>query len=92
MAAGSAEGINVFSIYVEFFNLMGLIANSSRLNYAFSVYGEAVFINVQNLVIMMLCWSYSKTIGTLEIMGISMLATGYYWLLFKSDLMDEQLW
>lgn len=92
VASGSADGINVFSVYVEFFNFLGLIGNSVRMNLAFSVYGEAVFINVQNLIIMMLCWNYSKTISTVEILAVSAVMSAYYWLLFKSELMDDQLW
>ena len=92
MASGSADGINVFSVYVEFFNFLGLIGNSARMDLPFSVYGEAVFINVQNLVIMMLCWNYSKTIATAEILFVAIFMSAYYWLIFKSDLMNDQLW
>lgn len=46
LANKSVDGLSAISFYAEFINLIGLLGNSIRLKLAFSVYGEAVFINL----------------------------------------------
>ena len=50
-ASGSVKGISAFSYYIEFISYLGILGNSVRLNLPFSVYGEGVFIDFQNFII-----------------------------------------
>jgi len=56
---------------------------------SFTVYGESLIIMVQNYIIILLIWSYNKSIGFVEKMFIFAFMIGYAFLLF--DPMDKRI-
>ena len=90
--SGSVEGIAAISIYVETLNFINTAANSVRLGLAFSVYGEALFIEVQNVVIILLLWKYNKHINSAEKLIVSLAIIAYTYLLFEGSYLTEEHW
>lgn len=80
------------SCYAEFINYQCTLANSIRLNLPFSVYGEGVFINMQNFVIIWLVWSYNKSIGVIEKAVFVMVTLALSYFMFEASMMTEYLW
>jgi len=58
----------------------------------FSVYGENLIILAQNLVIVLLFWTYNKSIGLFEKLVIIGMLIGYYFVLFTDKYLDDQQW
>jgi hypothetical protein len=85
----SADGIPPISLYAEFINLIGLLGNSIRLQLSFSVYGEAVFTNVQNLAIIYLIWQYNKSVGLAQKMIFIVFTIAYSYVLLEGSLMTD---
>lgn len=56
----SVEGISGLAIYAECFSLLTMVADSFRLQMPFSVYGGAISIIVQNLIILSQLWTYGN--------------------------------
>ena len=92
LVARSAEGLSAMSIYIETINYFGTIGNSVRLGLPFSVYGESVFIQSQNLMIILLIWNYNKGIYMLEKLVFCSIAFGISFILFEGSLMTPQAW
>ena len=92
MASRSAEGLSAFSNYVEIISYLGVIGNSRRLELPFSVYGEGVFINFQNFIILILIWNYNKSIFMLEKLAFLTIAFAYGFLLFEGSFMTPEAW
>lgn len=92
MASRSVDGIAAFSYYVEVIGYLGTIGNSRRQGLSFSVYGEGVFIEFQNFLIIMLIWNYNKSIFMLEKLFFCCLTFAYAFLLFEGSLMTPEIW
>lgn len=92
LANKSVDGIPALSCYAEFLNLVGLLANSMRLNLSFSVYGEAVFINIQNVLIILLVWKFNKSISIVEKIVFFLFTSVYAFVIFEGSMMTPELW
>ena len=92
LQSGSTAGISSFTIYVEFFNLIGLIGNSMRLELPFSIYGEGVFTNIQNAILILMIWNYDKSISPIEKVLFAAAMFAYAWVIFASGLMNPFYW
>ena len=90
--SGSVYGITAISIYSEIFNFTNTIANSVRLNLPFSVYGEGIFIQIQNAVITWLVWKYNKSISTTEKIIFVLAIATYSFVLFDGSFLTEEHW
>jgi hypothetical protein len=88
----SAEGISTFSYYVEIISYLGIIGNSRRLDLPFSVYGEGVFINFQNSIILILLWNYNKSVFMIEKLTFLCIAVVYGFILFEGSFMTFEYW
>lgn len=60
-------------------------AYSIQANIPFSVYGESLIILVQNTIIILLFWTYSKEIGAAEKVGLALGLSAYSFVLFSGD-------
>lgn len=67
-------------------------AYSIHKNIPFSVYGENLIILFQNLVIIFLFWSFSKTIGFTEKLFLAISIAAYSYILFQDKYVNEQGW
>ena len=90
--SGSVEGISAIMYYTETIGFVNTSANSMHLNLPFSVYGEALIIIVQNLLITLLIWKYDKNIGFLEKIAFLVFITGYMVVLFQDTMIPEESW
>ena len=70
MFAGSAEGISPQAIYLEVSYYYPLVGYNMFLNNPISVYGENIAVLVQNFIILLLVWAYTKKIGFLEKLAV----------------------
>lgn len=75
----SVKGISRLAIYAECLNCLTMIADSDRLNMSFGVYGEAIFILGQNLIIIGLIWDYNDNLTAIEkfLVVVGLLYTSY---------------
>lgn len=58
MSAKSVEGLSPASFYMEVLAFTFTIVYNYILKYPFSSYGESVVINIQNIFLVFLLWSY----------------------------------
>ena len=58
----------------------------------FSVYGENLIILMQNFVIVLLFWAYSKNIGAIEKLFCLVFMSGYSYVLFDDKLLNDEQW
>lgn len=90
--SGSVDGIAAISIYSEIFNFTNTIANSVRLQLPFSVYGEGIFIQIQNVAITWLVWKYNKSIKITEKVLFTLAIAVYSFVLFDGSFLTEEHW
>ena len=76
--------------YVDTSMMIFNIAYSVRNNVPYSVFGDAVSLSIQNVVIIYLIWSYNKEINVCEKIISSMVLTMLVLFLFTSEL--SQAW
>ena len=85
----SVEGLSQLTLYIETMIFMQT-AGLGRFNgLSFTVYGESLIIMVQNYIIILLIWSYNKSIGFVEKLFIFVFMIGYSILLF--DPMEKNM-
>ena len=85
----SVEGLSQLTLYIETMIFMQT-AGLGRFNgLSFTVYGESLIIMVQNYIIILLIWSYNKSIGFVEKLFIFVFMIGYAILLF--DPMEKNI-
>ena len=58
----------------------------------FSVYGEGVFINFQNFIILILIWNYDKSKFVIEKITFLTVAFAYGFVLFEGSFMTVEYW
>lgn len=58
----------------------------------FSVYGEALIITGQNFIIILLLWSYNKSISFAEKALVTLFLGGYAFLLFSPGMLEANHW
>ena len=93
IGSGKTEGISPFSYYAETIGFANTAAYSMHLALPMSVYGEALIILVQNLLIIMLLWSYDKNIGMFEKLFFAAAISGYMYVLFSGNVdVPEEAW
>jgi mannose-P-dolichol utilization defect protein 1 len=85
----SAVGVSVLSVYAEILSYLYTIADSWRLGISFSVYGEAVFITIQNWLILGLVWEYGRHSSPNEILGFFSSLTVFCYIIFWGGLSNE---
>lgn len=85
LKAKSVEGISKYLFYTEIIMLIHSAAYSIQANIPFSVYGESLIILVQNTLIVLLFWVYSKEIGGAEKAGLAIAFSAYSFVLFSGD-------
>ncbi|KAJ3412995.1 hypothetical protein HDV05_008646 [Chytridiales sp. JEL 0842] len=89
VGAGSAQGISLVSYLLETFALAVGLAYNFRSGNPFSTYGETAFITAQNVIIMMLILSYSKSYAMLLVI-LAAVAGGAYSLI-SPEIVNESL-
>jgi hypothetical protein len=72
-------------IYIETLTLINGASYSIRQKIPFSVYGESLIILAQNAVIVLMFWTYSKSISVLEKIALFFGYLAYSYLLFSGD-------
>jgi len=60
LSSGSVSGINVLSCYLDVIVFQNTIVYNAMEGYPLSTYGESIIIYLQNIVIVLLIWKYSK--------------------------------
>jgi len=85
----SVEGLSQITLYIETTIFMQTAGLGKFSGLSFTVYGESLIIMVQNYIIILLIWSYNKSIGFVEKMFIFAFMIGYAFLLF--DPMDKRI-
>jgi mannose-P-dolichol utilization defect protein 1 len=85
LKAKSVEGISKYLFYTEILMLINSSGYSIQANIPFSVYGESLIILVQNFLIVLLFWVYSKDITTLEKLLLFLFFSGYSFVLFSGS-------
>jgi mannose-P-dolichol utilization defect protein 1 len=89
IANNSVDGLAPISLYAEFVNYLGFLGNSIRLRLSFSVYGEGVFINIQNFIIILLIWKFNRQVTIAEKIVFSVFCLLYSYILFDGSFMNE---
>ena len=91
--AKSVEGISKYLFYTEIIMLIHSSAYSMQANIPFSVYGESLIILVQNTIIILLFWTYSKQIGGGEKAFLALGLSAYSFVLFSGDeFLSKDAW
>jgi mannose-P-dolichol utilization defect 1 len=91
--AGSVEGISKSMFYFETLTLLHAASYSISQNIPFSVYGETLIILVQNVVIILMFWVYSKEISVVEKLVLFLLFNSYGFVLFQGKTyLDDYMW
>ncbi len=89
----SVEGIAKSLFYIEIFMLINTSAISISKSIPFSVYGESIIILLQNFLIVLLFWVYSKDIGAAEKGLMFLIFSGYSFILFvQNNMIDDKMW
>ena len=93
LAKSSVEGINKYGLYMDLINLLSLVGNSWRLGIGFGVWGGPFFVWFQNVVIIVLCWRYSKTTKLAEVLTVILLTSATAYLMFSgTPWMTDEAW
>ena len=91
--AKSVEGISKYMFYTEILMLINSSGYSMQAKIPFSVYGESVIILVQNFLIVLMFWVYSKDIGAPEKALLFAFFSGYSFVLFSgNEFLDKAQW
>ena len=91
--AKSVEGISKYMFYTEILMLINSSGYSIQARIPFSVYGESLIILVQNALIVILFWVYSKEIGAAEKAFLFAFFSGYSFVLFSGDqFLTKDMW
>ena len=92
MKAGSSKGIQASAIYFESFTFLHTLVYSRHLLLDFSVYGETIFILVQQAIILMLVYHYDQTISIVEkIAFVAFFGSWGAWLIIDTNV-PEWIW
>lgn len=83
LKAQSVEGISKYLFYTEILTLINTSGYSIMRSVPFSVYGESLIILVQNFLIVMLFWVYSKDIKVTEKLAMFIFFSAYSFVLFS---------
>lgn len=79
--------------YTEILMLMHSSGYSIQANIPFSVYGESLIILMQNFLIVLLFWAFSKDIGAAEKVFVFAFITSYSFVLFSGNTyLDKNMW
>jgi mannose-P-dolichol utilization defect 1 len=93
LKAQSVEGISKYLFYTEIIMLIHSSAYSMQANIPFSVYGESLIILVQNAIIVLLFWTFSKDIGAGEKAFLALGLSAYSFVLFSGDkFLSKNAW
>ena len=90
--SSSVEGISRYSYYIEVISYINTIGNSRRLELPFSVYGEGVFIEFQNFIIILLIWTFNKSVWTIEKLVFCTFTFAYAFVLLEGSFMSPKFW
>ena len=85
VSSGSVQGIAKSMFYLETVIFLQSASYSMKQGIPFSVYGENLIILAQNLVIILLFWTYSKHIGLGEKVGLFVFLSAYSFVLFSGE-------
>jgi mannose-P-dolichol utilization defect protein 1 len=89
----SVEGISKYMFYTEILMLMHSSGYSIQAAIPFSVYGESLIILVQNFLIVLMFWAFSKEIGVAEKIGVFLFFSAYSFVLFSGNTyLDKDMW
>ena len=92
LKAGSSKGVQATPVYFESFTFLHTLAYSRHLLLDFSVYGENMFILVQQAVILMLIYHYDETISIVEkIAFVAFFGSWGAWLIIDTSV-PEWVW
>ena len=92
LSSGRADGLPAISCYAEFINWQCTLGNSLRLAMPFSVYGEGIFINLQNVIIIWLVWQYNRSIGVIQKIVFVVFALVLSYVLLDASMLTEYHW
>ncbi|KAH6575787.1 hypothetical protein BASA50_000730 [Batrachochytrium salamandrivorans] len=70
VASGSAEGLSFASVFIETLAIAITVAYNYRLSNPFSTYGEGVFVNMQNIIILFLILGYRGEYSAMVVRGV----------------------
>eukprot|EP00732_Lithocolla_globosa_P006194 Lithocolla_globosa_v1_NODE_7028_length_1002_cov_140.520042.p1 type:complete len:259 gc:universal NODE_7028_length_1002_cov_140.520042:163-939(+) len=87
LKAGSAEGISVLAYCMELFVYTETVGYNLRFGYAFSTYGENVFLTIQDILILLLMFHFSK--NYLGLFGYFALYAAFCALTFQQLLTED---
>jgi mannose-P-dolichol utilization defect protein 1 len=87
----SAEGLSYVSIYLELFIMLLSVLYSIHYNNPLSTYGENIIILIQNLIILILTWRYSKKHSWMTRIIILILFGSFSYIMLQ-PFIPEEFW
>ena len=90
--ANSAKGVSQWSLYVENFGCICTFGNSKRLGMSLFTYGESGLIALQNIIIIMMIWSYEKNIFMMEKLAFLIAFFVASFVLIEGSLISTEVW
>jgi mannose-P-dolichol utilization defect protein 1 len=88
----SVEGLAVSGYYLEMIMMIGTASFSFANNIPFSVYGDAIFLLIQNLVIVNQIWFYNIEILYVEKLFVSVFMIVILLILYEGSVVDHEFW
>ena len=85
----SVEGITTYGAYAELFSFANTCFFAIHLKLPLSVYGETVLISIQNAFMVLLLWTFSKTVCRVEKVIVFSIASTYIYTLLNDGLQEE---
>lgn len=92
LSAQSAKGLVQSMYYVECWMNAIVMCYNIHLNNSFSLYGETVFLLLQNLILISLIWQYSQTISTSEKISFTLATTALITYLYTDVYVPTIVW
>ena len=90
--SGSVQGISSMMFYLETICFMQTAGQAIAQGIPFSVYGEALIIMVQNILIILMIWNYNKGISIAEKALVFVVGGAYGFALFKPGMIKAEQW
>ena len=88
----SAEGLKESMFYFDYLMLIQIAAFSTYDNLPFTVYGETLFLSIQDIIIIFQIWKYNNTASKIEMVLVSVGFFSYTLFLFANTSLTHLEW
>ena len=88
----SVEGISVFGAYSEVISYVNTCSYARHIQVPLRVYRETIFISIQNVLMVSLIWTFSRTTSRLEKAIFTTVAGVYIVTVFRDQGISDEVW